>query len=58
MIRFEIYINQAKQYQWRLVAANNQYVCWGEGYSSRQAAIDSINWAKSWSATAPIRDLT
>lgn len=58
MVRYEIYINQARQFQWRLVAANNQIVCWGEGYSSRQAAIDSINWVKSWAASAPIRDLT
>lgn len=54
MVRFEIYINQARQYQWRLVAANNQYVCWGEGYSSKQAAIDSINWVKHWAALAPL----
>ena len=58
MVRYEIYINRAEQYQWRLVAANNQIVCWGEGYSSRQAALDSINWVKSWASSASIQDLT
>lgn len=58
MVRFEIYVNRANQYQWRLVAANNQIVCWGEGYSSKQSALDSVNWVKRWAASAPVRDLT
>jgi uncharacterized protein YegP (UPF0339 family) len=53
-IRYEIYIGQDRFYHWRLVAANNQIVCWSEGYSSRQAAIDSINWVKTNGPTAPL----
>lgn len=57
MVRFELYRNQAGEYQWRLVAANNFIVCWGEGYSSRQAALDSITWVKNWAYSAPVHDL-
>lgn len=36
------------------MAANNEIVCWGEGYEERQGAINSINWVKRNSPTAPI----
>ncbi len=58
MVRYEIYIDQAGEYRWRLVASNNHIVCWSEGYSTMQAAVDSVNWVKSWASSAPIHDLT
>lgn len=58
MIRFEIYRDVAGTFRWRLVAANNEIVAWGEGYMSKQGAIDSANWVKRCASTAPVRDLT
>lgn len=58
MIRFEIYVDQAGEYRWRFVAANNETVCWSEGYRAKQSAINSANWVKHWASSAPIRDLT
>lgn len=58
MVRFEIYRDQEGEYRWRLVAANNETVAWSEGYTTRQGAIDSVQWTKRWAASAPIHDLT
>lgn len=58
MQRFEIYRNQAGDYQWRFVASNNEIVCWGEGYTTKQGALNSINWVKYWADSADIKDLT
>jgi uncharacterized protein YegP (UPF0339 family) len=58
MIRYEIYVDQAGEFRWRLVAANNETVCWSEGYSSKQGAVDSVYWIKRWASTAIIKDLT
>ncbi len=56
MIRFEIYLSPNDQlYHWRLVAANGEIVCWGEGYSSRQNALDAVNWVKRNGPMAPVR---
>jgi len=58
MVKFEIYKDQANCFRWRLVAANGEHVCWGESYTTKQGAIDSINWVKNWASLAPIHDLT
>ena len=58
MVHFEIYLDNAGEFRWRLVAANGEPVCWSEGYSTRQGAIDSVYWVKSWASSAPISDLT
>lgn len=57
MVRFEVYRDSVREYRWRLVAANNQIVCWSEGYLTKQGAVDSVNWVKSWTLSAPVRDL-
>ena len=57
MIRFEIYVDQAGEYRWRLVAANNETVCWSEGYTAKQNAINSVYWVKRRASTASIRNL-
>ncbi len=54
MIKFEIYLGQDNLWYWRLKAANNEIVCWSEGYSSRQGAIISANWVKNNAPLAPI----
>ncbi|MDD2823146.1 MAG: DUF1508 domain-containing protein [Candidatus Daviesbacteria bacterium] len=58
MVRFEILRNRTGEFWWRLVASNNQIVCWSEGYTTKQGAVDAINWVKSWASSAPIHDLT
>lgn len=57
MVRFQIYIDQNREYRWRLVAANNEIVAWSEGYTTKQGAINSANWVKA-NYLAPIHDLT
>ena len=58
MVRFEIYEDQAGEYRWRLVAANNQIVAWSEGYTTKQGAVNSAQWTKTWASSASIHDLT
>jgi len=58
MAKFEIYKDADGLYRWRLKAANGEKVCWGEAYSSKQAAIDSINWVKKNAPDATVEDLT
>lgn len=53
MVKFEIYIGLDKLHHWRLKGANGEKVCWSEGYSSHQAAMDSIAWVKYWAPSAP-----
>lgn len=39
---------------WHLFSdKNSKIVCWAEGYSSKQAAKDSIEWAKVNAPKAP-----
>lgn len=54
MIKFEIYIGQDYLHHWRLLAANDEIVCWSEGYSSLQAAKNSVDWVKRNSPLAPV----
>ncbi|MBI5356943.1 DUF1508 domain-containing protein [Candidatus Collierbacteria bacterium] len=54
MIRFEIFIGKDSLWHWHLLAANNEIVCWSEGYSTRQTAINSVNWVKTYSPNAAI----
>jgi uncharacterized protein len=58
MVRFEIYIDRDSEYRWRLVASNNEPVCWSEGYRTKQGASDSIKWVAYWASRAPVKDLT
>ena len=46
MIKFEIYLGKDLLWHWRLKAANNEIVCWSEGYTSKQSAATSIKWVK------------
>jgi uncharacterized protein YegP (UPF0339 family) len=37
--RFEYYENEARQFAWRKVAANNEIIAHGEGYFSRSNVL-------------------
>lgn len=54
MIRFVIYMGKDNLWYWHLLAANNEIVCWSEGYSTKQAAINSVIWVKTYGPNAPI----
>ncbi|OGK62602.1 hypothetical protein A2334_03490 [Candidatus Roizmanbacteria bacterium RIFOXYB2_FULL_38_10] len=58
MVRFQIYVDRAGEYRWRLIASNNREVAWSEGYTTKQAAVDSANWVKQYAPSASIYDLT
>ena len=58
MVQFQIYLDRAGEYRWRLVAANNQIVSASEGYTSKQGAINSAQNVKYWASSASIVDLT
>ena len=46
MVTFEVFQGKNGDYYWRLKAANGEIVCGSEGYSSKSAAMDSIQWIK------------
>lgn len=58
MVRFELYRDVTGGFRWRLRAGNSEPVCWSESYTTKEAAINSINWVKSFALMAPIHDLT
>ncbi len=45
------------QWYWHLKSdGNNQVVCWAEGYTSKQGALDSINWVYKNAGSATLDD--
>lgn len=58
MAKFEVYEDQAGEYRFRLVASNGQIVCWSEGYTQKQSAINAAAWVRTNAPGAPIHDLT
>lgn len=56
---FTLYKDTAGQYRWTLYAANNHKIaCSGEGFSSKQGAIDSINLVRAIAPDAELTDRT
>jgi len=55
MAKFVLYPS-GQEWRWRLVAANGQKICWGEAYSSKQAAKDSIVFVKANASGAAIEE--
>ena len=44
-------------YYWHLYSdRNNEIVCWAEGYSTRQAALNSIEWVRNNAPNAPLAE--
>jgi uncharacterized protein YegP (UPF0339 family) len=56
MAKYRLWQSQAdSKWYWDLYSdTNNKIVCWAEGYSTRQAAIDSIDWVRHNALEAPI----
>jgi uncharacterized protein YegP (UPF0339 family) len=48
-----------KLWYWHLKSTgNNKVVCWAEGYSTKQDALDSINWVYNNAGSATLEDLS
>jgi uncharacterized protein YegP (UPF0339 family) len=55
---FEIYIDKAGYYRWRLFAGNGEKIAASEAYVSKQNAIRSANNVKNLAWQADIVDST
>lgn len=58
MAKFIIKKNTLDEVYWYLLSANNEKICWSEGYSSKQNAQKSIDFVKKYAAGADIEDET
>lgn len=58
MVRFQVFRDSVGEYRWRLLAANNEIVAVSEGYTSKQAAVNSAHWVKQNAFNAPVYDST
>jgi uncharacterized protein YegP (UPF0339 family) len=57
--QFEVYVDTANQWRWRVRAANGRIIAdSGEGYSSRQACVDGANLVLGTSGSTPVVDST
>lgn len=56
---FELYIDRLGQSRWRLYSVNGKIIAdSGEGYSSKQAMLDTIDSIKKYVSVAKIVDST
>ncbi len=52
---FYVYLDQQREWRWRLYAANNRIIAnGGEGYHNKQDCIDAINLVASKTSGIPI----
>lgn len=57
--RFELFVDSAGEWRWRLVASNDQIIAdSGEGYRSKQGAERGIRSVKRAAPEADIHDTT
>jgi hypothetical protein len=57
--RFELFVDSAGEWRWRLVASNEEIIASsGEGYSTKQGAERCIQSVKRGAPVADIEDLT
>lgn len=56
MAKFNLWkSSKDSKYYWHLYSDRNyKVVCWAEGYNTKQAAEDSINWVKINAESADI----
>jgi hypothetical protein len=57
-VRFELYRRAHSDYRFRIVAANGEIIAQSEGYTSKQAARDTIKLIQAKATIAEVRDLT
>ena len=57
MPKFEIYMDSAEKYRWRLKAPNGKIIVAGEAYSSKAACMNGINSVKTNAPKAEIVEM-
>lgn len=55
--KFEVYVDKAGKYRFRLKASNGEIIAVGESYSSKSACINGIESVKKNAATAVIEEV-
>lgn len=55
---FEVYLDAAKKYRFRLKASNGEIIATGEGYNSKAACMEGIESMKKNVPVAEVKDLT
>ena len=56
--KFEIYLDKANQYRFRLKAGNGEPIATGESYPDKKSVLKGVASVQKNAATAPIVDLT
>lgn len=57
-MRFEVYMDDAGEYRWRLRASNHKIIAHGEGYVSKSDCLHCIELVRNLGRDTPIEDLT
>jgi uncharacterized protein YegP (UPF0339 family) len=58
-MRFEVYLDQKREFRWRLWSANNKIIAdCGEGYQHKQHCIEAITLIMQGVSTSPVLDST
>ncbi|EKD57741.1 MAG: hypothetical protein ACD_57C00162G0003 [uncultured bacterium] len=57
MARFNIFIDRAGQYRWRLVASNGEIVANSEAYTTKYSAKRSAQRVKELAASATVDEV-
>lgn len=52
---FHVNANGEHYFVFRNQQGNKEAICWSEGYSTKQNAIDAANKVKSGASSAPLR---
>jgi len=55
---FEVYLDAAKKYRFKLKASNGEVIATGEGYNSKTACMEGIESIKKNAPIAAVKDLT
>lgn len=57
MAKYNLWKGLDGKYYWHLYSDDNgKIVCWAEGYSSKQAAEDSIAWVRANAPKALVKE--
>lgn len=54
MITFEVYLDQAGEHRFRIVAANGETIAQSEGYKRKSDALDTIKLIRTAAATSTL----
>ncbi len=55
--KFEVYVDKAGKYRFRLKASNGEIIAVGESYSSKSACMSGIESVKKNAASAVIEEI-